>query len=103
MLAGFLCFKYRQAFLAGLFTGLSISAKFAPGVFAVPFMPIRQRGFWIGLVVGLSPYLPFIIWDPAGLWRNAVWLRRSRPTETGSPGVAASGNGVMRCDESAMF
>lgn len=75
LLAGFLCFKYRQAFLAGLFTGLSISAKFAPGVFAVPFMPIRQRGFWIGLVVGLSPYLPFLIWDPAGLWRNAVWLR----------------------------
>jgi hypothetical protein len=75
LLLGFLCFKYRQAFLAGLFTGLSISAKFAPGVFAVPFMPIRQRGFWIGLAVGLTPHLPFFIWDPAGLWRNAVWLR----------------------------
>lgn len=75
LLAGFLFFKYRQAFLAGVFTGLSISAKFAPGVFAVPFMPIRQRGFWIGLAVGLAPYLPFVLWDPAGLWRNAVWLR----------------------------
>lgn len=75
LLAGFLCLKYGRVFLAGFFTGLSISAKFAPGVFAVPFMPVRQRNFWLGLVLGLTPYLPFFFSDPAGVWRNAVWLR----------------------------
>lgn len=75
LLGGFLALKNGKTFLTGLLTGLSISAKFAPGVFAVPFMPVRQKEFWFGLLLGLTPYVPFFLWDAPGIWRNAVWLR----------------------------
>ncbi|MFZ1702484.1 MAG: glycosyltransferase 87 family protein [Pyrinomonadaceae bacterium] len=75
ILAALLALKKDRVFWSGLLTGFSCSAKFAPGMFLVPFMPLRQRNFWLGLALGLSPYLPFVFWDYAGLWRNAFWLR----------------------------
>lgn len=75
ILIALLALKKERVFLAGLFTGLSIASKFAPGAFLVPFMPVRKLEFWLGLALGLTPYLPFLFWDPAGLWRNVFWLR----------------------------
>ena len=81
ILAGLLAFKHGRIFWAGLFIGLSCAGKFAPGMFLIPFMPLRDRKFWLGLIVGLTPYLPFLIWDPAGLWRNVFWLRVAIPAD----------------------
>lgn len=75
ILVALLGLKKGKVFLAGIFTGLSMAAKFAPGAFLVPFMPLRDKNFWFGFALGLTPYLPFAIWDPAGLWRNVFWLR----------------------------
>lgn len=75
LLIGLLALKKGRIFLAGLFTGLSIASKFAPGAFLVPFMPVRKRDFWLGFALGLTPYVPFLIWDGPGLFRNAFWLR----------------------------
>ena len=84
ILAALLALKKDRIFWAGLFTGLSFAAKFAPAMFLIPFMPVRQKSFWHGLGLGLTPYIPFLIWDHAGLWRNAFWLRVIIPADWSS-------------------
>jgi hypothetical protein len=81
ILAALLALKKDRIFWAGLFTGLSFAAKFAPAMFLIPFMPIRQKRFWVGLGLGLLPYLPFLFWDYSGVWRNAFWLRVVIPAD----------------------
>jgi hypothetical protein len=81
ILAALLALKKDHVFWAGLFTGFSFAAKFAPAMFLIPFMPVRQKNFWFGLALGVTPYLPFLFWDYAGLWRNAFWLRVVIPAD----------------------
>lgn len=81
ILAALWAFKGGRVFFAGLLTGLSIASKFAPGAFLVPFMPLRDRKFWLGLGLGVSPYIPFFLWDPAAMWRNVFWLRVVIPAD----------------------
>lgn len=81
ILAALLAFKNDRVFWAGLFIGFSMAGKFAPGMFLIPFMPLRDKWFWIGLAAGLTPYIPFVFWDVAGLWRNVFWLRVAIPPD----------------------
>ncbi len=81
VLAALWSHKGGRVFFAGLLTGLSMASKFAPGAFLVPFMPLRDRKFWLGLAIGVSPYIPFFLWDPAGIWRNVFWLRVVIPAD----------------------
>lgn len=75
LLAGLFFLKHGRIFLTGLLVGLSISAKFAPGIFLIPFLPLRKRELWFGIALGLLAYLPFFVSDASGVWRNAFWLR----------------------------
>jgi len=75
VLASLLFLNKGKYFWAAVFTGLSISTKFAPALFLVPFLPWRSRGCRIGFLVGLIPLYPFLYWDFSGLFRNFFWMR----------------------------
>lgn len=81
ILAALLALKKDRVFWVGVFTGLSFASKFSPALFMMPFMPYRQRNYWLGLGVGFLPFVPFLFWDYAGLWRNAFWLRVIIPSD----------------------
>lgn len=81
ILAALLAFKHDKIFLTGVLIGFSMAGKFAPGLFLIPFMPLRDKWFWFGLAAGLTPYIPFVFWDAAALWRNVFWLRVAIPPD----------------------
>lgn len=75
VLAALLALKKDLFFWTGIFAGLSFAAKFSPAAFLVPFLPARQKQFWIGFAIGLAPLFPFLFWDFASVVRNVFWFR----------------------------
>jgi len=62
----------KQWLLAGLVAGLSFSARFAPGAFLIVLF-LRRRippRLIIGGVLGMLPFVPFLLWDAPALIRN---------------------------------
>src|SRR3569623_2756937 len=62
----------KQWLLAGLLAGLSFSARFAPGAFLL-VLYLRRRippRLIVGGVLGLLPFVPFLLWNPAAQLRN---------------------------------
>lgn len=84
LLAGLLALKKEKIFLAGLLVGLSFSAKFAPALFLLPFLPYRDRKIWLGLFLGLMPHIPFFLWDPPAFIRNVFLVRIIMPHDGSS-------------------
>ena len=64
--------KRSNNFWAGLFAGLSFSAKFSPAVFLIALLVRKDfRGkFFLGVGVGLLPNLFFLAWDYGSFIRN---------------------------------
>lgn len=81
VLASLLMLKERRYFLMALFAGLSFSAKFSPATFLIVHfcrrrLHERERTAVLkGLAVGLTPLLPFLVWDPAGFVNNVFLIR----------------------------
>ncbi len=72
MIGALVCVR-RQAWLSvGLLLGLSFSAKLSPVAFMLVlfFRPRTPRRFFVGLALGLLPFVPFLIWDAPALLRN---------------------------------
>jgi uncharacterized membrane protein len=62
--------------MAGVITGLSLAAKFAPAAFLLILM-IRRKfpmRFFVGVALGCLPILPFLLWDPARLLHDVVYF-----------------------------
>jgi uncharacterized membrane protein len=78
----------RNPLLAGLFLGLSLSTKLAPGLFAVAVcIPARPRDwprYAAGVVVGLLPSIIYLVWSPQDFIRNIFVFQVIRPVETTS-------------------
>ena len=57
---------------AGLFAGLSFSAKFSPAVFLIALLVRKdfREKFFLGVGVGLIPNLFFLAWDSRSFIRN---------------------------------
>jgi len=88
----------RNATLVGLFIGLSLSTKLAPGLFAAAvFTPPRPRDwprYALGIVIGLLPSMIYLTWSPEDFIRNIFVFQVIRPVESTSwqyfvPGWAA--------------
>ena len=64
--------KRNNDFWAGLFAGLSFSAKFSPALFFIALLVRREfRGkFFLGVGAGLLPNLFFLAWDYRSFLRN---------------------------------
>jgi hypothetical protein len=64
--------KKNDDFWAGLFAGLSFSAKFSPAVFLIALLVRKEfRGkFFLGVGAGLLPNLFFLAWDYGSFLRN---------------------------------
>jgi len=62
----------RSWFVAGLLAGLSLSAKFSPGIFYIALLLKRERvpRLLVGLACGLLPLAAFLLWDAGALLRN---------------------------------
>lgn len=75
----------------GFLVGLAVSAKFLPGLLWAPICltPRGKRRYAGGLACGLLPCLPFFIWNPMAMIRNAVVFPLTRPRETLSVLAAA--------------
>lgn len=64
--------KRNNDFWAGLFAGLSFSAKFSPALFFIALLVRKEfRGkFFLGVGVGVLPNLLFLAWDYGSFLRN---------------------------------
>jgi hypothetical protein len=71
---------------AGLGVGLSISCKLFPGaLFVVGLLPATRRwSYGMGLILGLTPILIFIILSPMELLVNTVLFPSTRPANSTS-------------------
>jgi hypothetical protein len=78
----------RRPALAGLCIGLSISAKLLPGVLLLPCcLPATARAklsYAAGVVLGLLPVLPFLVWAPRAFIDNIVLFNLVRPPDSTS-------------------
>jgi hypothetical protein len=80
--------KRNNDFWAGLFAGLSFSAKFSPAVFLIALLVRKDfRGkFFLGAGLGLLPNLFFLAWDYGSFVRNVFLF-----------------NGVKVCDSTSLY
>lgn len=87
LLAAFVLIE-RNALIAGLCVGLSLSAKLLPGALLLPCcLPATPRGrlyYAAGIVLGLMPVLPFALASPQELFNNIVLFNMVRPTDSTS-------------------
>ncbi len=69
--------RRQQLDLAGLFAGLSFSAKFSPGVFLILLFARKdlKPAFVIGTAVGLLPVLGFLLWDYSAFMNSVFKMR----------------------------
>ena len=76
----------QQWLLAGLVAGLSFSARFAPGAFLLVLYLRRRipRRLIVGGVLGLLPFVPFLLWNPAALLRNVFLFHGFKAYDTTS-------------------
>jgi hypothetical protein len=66
-------FIYKKQFLlVGLFAGLSFSSKFVPAIFFIILFLRKKinRPFFLGLGLGLIPFIFFLAWSGFGLINN---------------------------------
>ncbi len=102
MLAALLLVE-RNAGLAGLCLGLSLSAKLLPGALLLPCcLPATttRRRYAAGLAVGLLPILPFALWSPSAFLDNIVLFNLMRPPDStswlfGAPPLAGKLAGAL--------
>jgi Glycosyltransferase family 87 len=78
----------RNAGLAGLCVGISLSAKLLPAGLLLPCclptdMHNRVR-YAVGVAAGTVPLLLTALWSPAALWNNLVLFNLSRPPDSTS-------------------
>jgi hypothetical protein len=73
-------------FASGLMLGLSFSAKFAPAFVFIALLlnPRTPRALFAGMLIGVSPYLAFAVWDWRGLVENVFILRSRIPYDSTS-------------------
>ncbi len=78
----------RNAGLAGLCVGLSLSVKLLPGGLVLPCcLPTETRDrvrYAAGVALGTVPLLLAVLWSPAAVWSNLVLFNLSRPADTTS-------------------
>lgn len=79
-----------SALLAGLFLGLSLSAKPLPGALLVLFLPAATLPLPLaaGAALGLLPYLPDLVAAPRELVANLVLFNLERPGDSTGLGEA---------------
>ncbi|MEA3421511.1 MAG: glycosyltransferase 87 family protein [Acidobacteriota bacterium] len=77
IILAFYFIKIEKWGLAGLFIGLSFSAKFAPAAFLMCLFLRRDLKvkLFIGFFIGLMPIFAFMIWDAKALINNAFLCR----------------------------
>src|SRR3954447_16435025 len=76
----------RYPLLTGLLIGLSLSMKPIPAAFAASLCgPLRKeewRPYIQGILLGLLPALPFLVWSPQNLIHNAFVFNVIRPADS---------------------
>lgn len=89
-----------RRFCCGLLVGLAISAKLLPGLMwvAICLPPADRRKYFGGILCGLLPCLPFLIWDPAAMVRNIFVFLYLRVPDYTSP-LYHAGRGAIACAE----
>ena len=72
--------------LAGVMVGLSVSAKFLPGLLMlVCCLPEAHRSHYIGgFFLGLIPAIAFCLLAPSDFINNTVWVLAATPVDTSS-------------------
>jgi hypothetical protein len=72
--------------LAGLMVGLSVSAKFLPGLLMlICCLPEFRRSHYVGgFVLGLIPALAFCLLAPSDFINNTVWVLATTPIDSSS-------------------
>ena len=82
LLAAFL-FVERNSFLTGLCVGLSIAAKPVPGAMFLPCLlpPTERWRYALGVAVGLTPLLPFLLASPETFFGNIVSFNLTRSAD----------------------
>lgn len=68
----------------GIAAGLALASKQYVPLLLVPFWPVvpvtvRGRALAIAAAVAAAIYLPFVLWDPAALWRGVVGFQLAQP------------------------
>ena len=83
LLAALTLFQTRPG-LAGLMVGLSVSAKFIPGLLMlVCCLPEFRRSRYIaGFVLGLAPAAAFFLLAPWDFMSNTMWMLTAKPNES---------------------
>lgn len=74
----------RRPFLAGMLVGLSLAAKLMPGAAALLCLlpgPGARRAYAWGVLVGLLPVVPFVLWGPAAFADNILLFNALRPID----------------------
>jgi hypothetical protein len=83
-----LLFANRNAWLAGLCVGLSISTKLVPGILFLPCcLPTNARErfrYVAGTAIGLLPLLLVALWSPIAVWNNLVVFNLFRSVDSTS-------------------
>ncbi len=78
----------RNAGLAGLCVGISLSAKLLPAGLLLPCcLPTNPRDrvrYGLGIALGAVPLLLAALWSPVALWNNLVRFNLSRPADSTS-------------------
>jgi hypothetical protein len=78
----------RRPMLAGIAIGLSLSAKLLPGLLVlpccVPAATAARCRYGAGVVLGLAPTLPFLLWSPTAVFDNIVGFNFVRPVDSTS-------------------
>lgn len=71
----------------GVLLGLSISSKSLPGLLWIPILlvPKGNKRYWWGILMGLVPCLPFLVWGPGEMFDNVVTYVVTKPWHFSAP------------------
>jgi hypothetical protein len=71
------CLRAEKRGLAGLFIGLSFSAKFSPAIFFLVALVRKATGraLFVGFLIGCLPVALFLLWDARGALNNIFVVR----------------------------
>ena len=86
LLLAFVLLHRQKYLLTGLSLGLSISAKFSPGLFFLLVLGplLFNRRLILGLLLGLSPLVPFLLWDYQSILDNFIFFHGTKPPDSTS-------------------
>jgi hypothetical protein len=93
---GLLCWLQGRDVAAAVLVALSVGSKLFPGVLFAPLLLRNRKAVVVCVVVTVALYLPFAVWEPAGLIHNLLYPFTIRDTTSPLAAISPAAGTLLR-------